>query len=342
MQTGEAPPLEWEELGGCALLRPQSEARGVVHFCGGLVVSPSPQIAYRYFLESLAQRGYVILATSYAVDLDYSKPAAEILHKFESAKSSIPEYSSLPLFAVGHSLGALMQVLMCSNVTSYASQCSGSALISFNNKPIDEAVPLFKELFVPALTPYGDIARLPSLNSVFEEIKVLRRKSFQLARDVITLNTEGNPLEPQLLRTLSDAEAIAELGDQVPQVLSSIAMGKDAFTPTPAEVKELIRDSFPNLSPLIVSFTVDSLDESPSLESALSPSVDAQSLKLQGTHLTPLAVDPDSSPLPEMKSVPSPFDLRGALLSDADSLVDALDKYFEERSGSPSAASQPK
>ena len=67
----------WEECAGCQLLRPLSEPRGIVHFLGGVFVSPQPQVAYRYLLESLSQRGYVVIATPYAVSFDYNSKTAE-------------------------------------------------------------------------------------------------------------------------------------------------------------------------------------------------------------------------------------------------------------------------
>ena len=76
--------LEWEECGGCQVLRPQQgRPRAMVHFLGGVAVSPAPQVAYRYLLEQLSERGYLVVATPYTVDFDYGKPVAEIVSKFE-------------------------------------------------------------------------------------------------------------------------------------------------------------------------------------------------------------------------------------------------------------------
>ena len=66
--------VEVEERSGYCVLRPQGEPRGLLHFCGGVFVSPAPQVAYRYLLESRARRGVAVGATQYAVDFDYSKP----------------------------------------------------------------------------------------------------------------------------------------------------------------------------------------------------------------------------------------------------------------------------
>ena len=92
--------LEWEECNGCQLLRPQQgRPRAMVHFLGGVLVSPAPQVAYRYMLEQMAERGYLVVATPYAVDFDYRKQAAEIRDKFEGARSTLAdEYGGLSLF----------------------------------------------------------------------------------------------------------------------------------------------------------------------------------------------------------------------------------------------------
>ena len=148
--------LEWEECNGCQLLRPQQgRPRAMVHFLGGVLVSPAPQVAYRYMLEQMAERGYLVVATPYAVDFDYRKPAAEIRDKFDGARSMLAdEYGgALPLLSLGHSLGALMQTLLYCQHAPYTEACAGLALVSWNNKPVSDAIPLFKELFVPALAP---------------------------------------------------------------------------------------------------------------------------------------------------------------------------------------------
>ena len=59
----------------------------------------------------------------------------------------------LPLLGLGHSLGALMQTLLYCQHAPYTEACAGLALVSWNNKPVSDAIPLFKELFVPALAP---------------------------------------------------------------------------------------------------------------------------------------------------------------------------------------------
>ena len=193
--------LEWEECGGCQVLRPQQgRPRAMVHFLGGVAVSPAPQVAYRHLLEQLSERGYLVVATPYTVDFDYGKPVAEIRDKFDTARALLgEEFEELPLLGLGHSLGALMQTLLYCQHAPYTEACAGLALVSWNNKPVSgalltkpspnpaphpnpeqvsdaalthtklnptpasephpnpeqvsDAIPLFEELFVPALAP---------------------------------------------------------------------------------------------------------------------------------------------------------------------------------------------
>ena len=179
----------WEEgAGGSRSLRPPEgvQPRGLVHFLGGLLVSPKPDVAYRYVLESLSARGYAVVATPFAVDFDYRKPAAEIYERFALAKSALDaEYAELPQLAMGHSLGALMQVLLICEQSGYAEACAGAALISYNNKPASDAIPLFEQLFAPALTPLEPLTRLPAYGDAVVQAQQLRKAGFEALRDLV-------------------------------------------------------------------------------------------------------------------------------------------------------------
>ena len=208
--------LDWEDVAGCQLLRPPGEARAVVHFLGGVFVSPQPQVAYRYLLESLAERGYAVVATPYAVAFDYLEVAAVIQQRFAAAKLALPgEYDALPQMAMGHSLGALMQSLLCSLYPDeYAPTCA-TALVSWNNKPVSDAIPLFQQVFVPALSPLEPLTRQPVFGEAIEQVAQLRTRSFGLARQLNQLNPLGSGASALVDTALRDAEAVASLADQV-------------------------------------------------------------------------------------------------------------------------------
>ena len=91
------------------------------------------------------------------------------------------------------------------------------------------------------------------------------------------------------------------------------------------------------MEPLVVQFSDDNLDESPALKAALPRAVNSRLAKLQGTHLTPLAVDPDARsngllPIPDaLEEALGRPGLRANLLGDADVLVEQVDSYFTSR-----------
>ena len=106
----------WEELHGNYVLRPSSDypdqqPRALIHFLGGALVGAAPDLSYRYMLEKLAQRGFLIVATPYTLSFDYIKLCDDIIRRFENiAPMLASQYGALPVVGVGHSCGALLHV----------------------------------------------------------------------------------------------------------------------------------------------------------------------------------------------------------------------------------------
>ena len=70
---------------------------------------------------------------------------------FEKMAPSIArQYGALPVVGIGHSCGALLQLLITSLFPD--TPRAANALLSFNNKPVSEAVPFFEEVFAPFFT----------------------------------------------------------------------------------------------------------------------------------------------------------------------------------------------
>lgn len=337
---------EWEELnGGCKFLHPKNkdDAKAVVHFLGGAFVSPQPTIAYRYVLEQLVKLGYAVVATPFAVDFDYTKPAGDINDKFTIAHDELVDrgYGSLPLLSMGHSLGALMHVLLaCEFPEDYVDKVAGAALISYNNKSVDGAIPGFKEVFVPALGPLEPLTRDPKVVDSISQLQEVRSTGFNAAR-IVAKNVQdrlglkdGESLipgvKPIALKVLDDLEAAAQLVDQLPDVISSIAQGASEFEPTPAEMREKVASSYTLSSPLVIKFDDDFIDESDALLDILpkAKGVNAKFEVLRGSHVTPLAIDPNAPSTPMLPIPVVLADGRSALLADADALVSVLDDYF--------------
>lgn len=145
---------DWEELHGNFLLRPsasQGPPRALLHFLGGALVGAAPQITYRYMLERLAEKGFLVVATPYQLSFDHLSTCDVVIDRFERIAPMLArQYGAVPVVGVGHSCGALLQLLITSLFPD--TPRAANALMSFNNKPVTEAVPFFEEVFAPFFT----------------------------------------------------------------------------------------------------------------------------------------------------------------------------------------------
>ena len=76
----------WESLHGNYILRPPShikKPRALIHFLGGALLGAAPQLTYRYLLERLSSKGYLVVATPYQLSFDHLLTCDEIIDKFE-------------------------------------------------------------------------------------------------------------------------------------------------------------------------------------------------------------------------------------------------------------------
>ena len=151
--------LEWLTLAGCDVLLPRRRVKAVVHFVGGALVGVAPRQAYGAFLESLGARGgLVIVCTpcSSLTSLDHWGAASEVMLRWCAATPAIDTalaerglepLASLPVFGLGHSLGAKLLLLLGSeqSMAEAAGPRAANALVSFNNFPASRSVPLFEQ-----------------------------------------------------------------------------------------------------------------------------------------------------------------------------------------------------
>ncbi|MEM9136858.1 MAG: DUF1350 family protein [Cyanobacteria bacterium P01_F01_bin.42] len=131
---------------------------GLIHFLGGAFVATAPQVTYDAFLRGLMAQGYAIVATRYLVQPDHEAIAADVTRSFNltyqdlcGRKKLTP---NLPVFGLGHSLGAKLQLLLAcqGNVPRM-----GNLLIAFNNFDSDRAIP-----FSEAIKPFIPLDFSPS------------------------------------------------------------------------------------------------------------------------------------------------------------------------------------
>jgi hypothetical protein len=125
--------------------------RAVIHFLGGALVGKAPHITYRFLLEKLADEGFLIVATPYDLSFDHLVTCDDVLTKFENVAPTLArQYGALPVVGIGHSCGALLQVLISCLFPD--TPRAANALLSFNNKPVSEAVPFFEDFFAPVFS----------------------------------------------------------------------------------------------------------------------------------------------------------------------------------------------
>lgn len=84
-RTPHSTSGRWESLHGNYILRPppNKPPRALIHFLGGALLGAAPQLSYRYMLERLSSRGYLVVATPYQLSFDHLQTCDEIVGRFE-------------------------------------------------------------------------------------------------------------------------------------------------------------------------------------------------------------------------------------------------------------------
>ncbi|KAG6549348.1 hypothetical protein Mapa_009065 [Marchantia paleacea] len=288
----------YERIGEClvyAAFPNNKKPKGIIQFLGGAFIGASPDITYRYFIELLRKENYIVVAVPYNVTFDHTQAARQIHKKFNTTlnflrRDGVPfnrlppaEVSTLPIFSVGHSNGALMQVLMGS--LCYEGQLpKANAVIAFNNKPASDAVPFFEQMG-PAFqqaSPMFNSSPFTTLGATFAA------RALEVARN------SSIPLPPGVGQ--DDLQSVQNFIEQIPGVFNEVTGGVSEFTPTPAENRRTISTKYQIPNNLLIKFTDDTIDETDRVEESIrnrSMSCGGvfKKLVLKGTHATPLAQD---------------------------------------------------
>jgi hypothetical protein len=296
----------WEEMHGNFLLRPpltEGAPRALIHFLGGALVGHAPHISYRYLLERLAAKGYLVVATPYQLSFDHLSTCDTIIERFERIAGPIARtYGALPVVGVGHSCGSLLQLIITSLFPD--TPRAANALLSFNNKPVSEAVPFFEEFFAPFFTyvaarndtsrPSGsDVIRvsldlatasakgeLPSDELLTKATKLLvpALPSFLQPPAVVIpgmLRTAVSTVSAPTAKVLSNTGVLPLVTEflgalqQIPMLIDEIADGARDFVPPSSQVQAAVRRSYRARRTLLVRYTDDPIDESLELEELL-------------------------------------------------------------------------
>ncbi|KAA3477344.1 Eukaryotic initiation factor 4F subunit p150 isoform 1 [Gossypium australe] len=148
----------YKRLDSCLIIPPSGnkKPRAIIKFLGGAFLGAVPEVTYSYLIELLAKEGFLIISVPYNVTFDHEQATKQVYERFNACLDNILAFGypdanltpadlvNLPLFSVGHSNGALLQVL----TGSYFSEKipKANAIISYNNKSATEAVPYFEQL----------------------------------------------------------------------------------------------------------------------------------------------------------------------------------------------------
>ncbi|MBD2295432.1 DUF1350 family protein [Anabaena sphaerica FACHB-251] len=139
--------MDWKEIRGNWVIIPRHPI-GIIHFLGGAFVATAPHLTYRWLLEQLAAKGYVIIATPFVNTLDHLAIAESVLLNFDRTLERL-HYSGelrklyLPIYGLGHSMGCKLHLLIGS---LFPVERAGNILISFNNYTAKDAIPLVEQL----------------------------------------------------------------------------------------------------------------------------------------------------------------------------------------------------
>eukprot|EP01039_Chlorochromonas_danica_P008528 gene8528-9401_t len=296
----------WVERHGNLVRYPRAgvQVLGVIHFLGGAFAGAAPQIFYKFLLEALADEGYVIVATPFHLQLNYLTLCDEVLAKFDKVAVELAqEYGALPVIGLGHSLGALLQVLVSSLFPE--TPRAVNVLLAYNHRPVVDHIPLYR----PIVLPFAQ-----ALQGVPNGVRRLQRTFGRLRQDLRRLSS--GPWSPLFVQEEVEPllEQSLEVVNQLPALLDEIATAheKDAVQsyPVRGETVEACRRMYRARRTLLVQFAEDTLDESKDLEKTLKEANTIMRMKrplidmevdrrvLRGTHLTPvlqLPVPPSTS-----------------------------------------------
>eukprot|EP00210_Caulerpa_lentillifera_P009167 g8739.t1 len=298
---------KWSEICESWVLRPTNAPEAIVHFLGGAFIGVAPQLAYRQFLESLADRNVLVIATPFSTHFDHHRSADESQYKFERAldqlTNSDPQLSNVPIYGVGHSLGALLHVLISSK---YAIHRDGNVLISFNNKPATEVVPMLSQI-APTVRFLRPILT-QAATSPFRPTAELIRDAF---RD----------LSPSLIRQ------VTPIADQFLPIYFDVAQGNQEFTPSPSETRTRLRNYYSVSRNLLVKFRDDEIDETEELVSLIQScgsvaELDLTIRSLAGDHGRPMQPTVVDLPPEVTRAANAAFKTGGGLIDQLSKLAE--------------------
>ncbi|WP_319423138.1 DUF1350 family protein [Pleurocapsa sp. FMAR1] len=216
--------MEWQEISGNWVYLPRQEIVGIIHFLGGAFVATAPQVSYRSILEQLGKAGYGIIATPFLNTLDHFAIARDVLNRFETVLERLQKNnklgkSYLPIYGVGHSMGCKLHLMIGS---IYDIERAGNILISFNNYPVNKAIPFMEQL---NLAPMLEVEFTPS---PLETTKLIA-ENYCIRRNLLLKFNQDNLDQTINLNSV--------LSDRFPDMITMKTMTGNHLTPLNQKVK---------------------------------------------------------------------------------------------------------
>lgn len=324
--------MRWTSLEGCdVLLPPDGEpVRGLVHFVGGVLVGLLPRVAYGPLLEGLADAGYAIIATpdQQLVGFDHALAAENVAARFRRAalalevRSGVP-LAELPVFGLGHSLGAKVLLLIGADARlrrAMGTPHFANALVSYNNFSARRSIPFFAPL-----REFANAAMAGTGGAAARGVELLA-----LLGSATDGMSPGTGIAEPFRRSL---QQLGRLTGELGSLLSGAAL-PDEFVPSPAATLGAVRAGYGTRSNLVVRFLADTIDESEGLARELRVRFTAPDTgiggrlayrRLRGTHVTPNTPAIRASELDDLGR-------EAALnaLDELDELIDALVGFYDK------------
>ncbi|KAG8375256.1 hypothetical protein BUALT_Bualt10G0081600 [Buddleja alternifolia] len=285
----------YTRLDSCLVIPPSRGGRpkALIKFLGGAFIFVVCMNSY--LLGLLADEGYLIISVPYNVTFDHERVTKEIYERFHACLDSIltnglpengisgAEIADLPFYSVGHSNGALLQVLTGSYFCEKIPKAN--AIISYNNRPASEAVPYFEQLG-PLVNQMMPLIETSPMYSMAQSVSGDGLKTLiDMAERVVP------DYDPEA------AVSLTKFVDQLPSVFNQVAQGISEFRPTPAENLDCFKKLYNIQRTLLVKFDFDTIDETDLLEETLKPRVESfggklEKVILRGNHITPCIQEP--------------------------------------------------
>ena len=200
---------------------------GLIEFIGGGYFSASPQISYKYLLESLEQKGLAIHAFGYLPTFDHQLQSNEAWKKFRNCRKKLERRvnKSFKPIRLGHSLGCKLHLLSPDN----GRNASASISLSFNNFNASKSIPMLSKI-TSKLNFQTEFSPSPK-----ETMHVIIKKYFQPNNLVINLTDDQLDQSESLVECLKQRDndgttTIKLLGNHLTPISTGLS-------------KNLIRDS---------------------------------------------------------------------------------------------------